>query len=68
MSDDADNAGRAEEAERQNGVSVDSKALQRQGRDHCLDCGDKILEARRAAVPSAKRCAFCQTRFEGGGH
>ncbi|WP_346915386.1 TraR/DksA C4-type zinc finger protein [uncultured Roseibium sp.] len=36
-----------------------------QGADECVDCGDPIPEARRLALPSARRCAGCQTSFEG---
>jgi len=31
---------------------------------YCLDCGDKIDEARRRAVNSATRCVDCQSSFE----
>jgi phage/conjugal plasmid C-4 type zinc finger TraR family protein len=34
------------------------------GETFCLCCGDKIEEARRMALPSAKRCVDCQTSHE----
>jgi phage/conjugal plasmid C-4 type zinc finger TraR family protein len=34
------------------------------GRQHCLDCGEKIPAQRLAHVPSATRCAPCQERQE----
>jgi len=30
----------------------------------CIDCGEKIPEARRKAVPGCIRCAPCQEEFE----
>ena len=30
----------------------------------CVDCLDEIPEERKAAVPSAKRCSFCQEIWE----
>lgn len=30
----------------------------------CVDCGDEIGEARRAALPHARRCFDCQTICE----
>lgn len=34
------------------------------GEEFCLGCGDRIEEARRMALPSAKRCVDCQERAE----
>jgi phage/conjugal plasmid C-4 type zinc finger TraR family protein len=34
------------------------------GEEFCLTCGERIEEARRAALPSAKRCVGCQTAAE----
>jgi phage/conjugal plasmid C-4 type zinc finger TraR family protein len=31
---------------------------------HCVDCEEKIPEARRVAVPGCKRCIDCQTDLE----
>lgn len=36
------------------------------GEEFCLGCGERIDAARRAALPSAKRCFGCQTRLETG--
>ena len=41
-----------------------AKIITSPGSDTCLDCGDDIPEARRKAVPSAIRCAFCQSEGE----
>jgi phage/conjugal plasmid C-4 type zinc finger TraR family protein len=32
----------------------------------CVDCGDDIPAARRAALPSCRRCVDCQERHERG--
>jgi phage/conjugal plasmid C-4 type zinc finger TraR family protein len=37
-----------------------------EGCAECEDCGDDIPAARRAALPSARRCVGCQTAFESG--
>ncbi len=34
------------------------------GEEFCLTCGERIEEARRLALPSAKRCFDCQTERE----
>lgn len=34
------------------------------GEDFCVTCGERIEEARRMALPSAKRCVDCQTSHE----
>jgi len=39
-------------------------AAQAEGCDDCEGCGDLITEARRRAVPSARRCAPCQAVLE----
>lgn len=36
------------------------------GEVFCIGCGERIEEARRMALPSAKRCTPCQTDFEKG--
>lgn len=36
------------------------------GEEFCIACGDRIDEARRLALPSAKRCVDCQTIVERG--
>jgi phage/conjugal plasmid C-4 type zinc finger TraR family protein len=32
---------------------------------HCEDCGEKIPEARRQAVPGVRRCVDCQAEADG---
>jgi phage/conjugal plasmid C-4 type zinc finger TraR family protein len=34
------------------------------GATHCDDCGEPIPEARRAALPSVRRCVACQSAQE----
>ncbi len=51
--------------ERDAGLARVRAQLMGQGADECVDCGDPIPEARRLALPSARRCAGCQTSFEG---
>lgn len=36
--------------------------------DTCIDCDSPIPEARRRAIPSAKRCRDCQDLADRGGH
>jgi len=31
---------------------------------HCEECGDKIPEARRTAIPGVQFCVSCQSEFE----
>ncbi len=42
------------------------RALQNGGSlSHCEDCGEVIPEARRRAVPGARRCVACQAEADG---
>lgn len=50
--------------ERENGIRAASAAIAGSGFTHCVDCGGAIDEARRAALPSAKRCFGCQSIYE----
>jgi len=34
------------------------------GEEFCIGCGERIDEARRMALPSAKRCIGCQSQLE----
>lgn len=38
--------------------------LNAEGADDCIDCGNPIPPARRAAMPSAERCIACQSHHE----
>lgn len=40
------------------------ESLARPGSQYCMSCGDEIEPKRRAAMPSARRCADCQSRIE----
>jgi len=32
-----------------------------EGETHCVECGEEIPEARRAALPGARTCVACQS-------
>ena len=49
------------DAERDAGVARASAALAVPGLAECEDCGDRIPDARRAALPSVRRCVACQS-------
>jgi RNA polymerase-binding transcription factor DksA len=67
MMDDADHAGFLEEAEKRNGIFHATAPLRRQGSEFCIDCGDRIMKARRKALPSAERCIECEENLNGVG-
>lgn len=52
------------DAVREEGLYKAQQALQGDGSDECEDCGSVIPEARRKAMPNARRCVFCQQVFE----
>lgn len=54
------------EQERDAGVARSIAQLSAPGAEDCVDCSEPIGEARRLALPSAKRCVHCQTRLERG--
>ncbi len=54
------------EQERAAGVKAVQSSLAGGGRADCIDCHDPIEPARRIALPSAIRCAFCQHLTEAG--
>jgi phage/conjugal plasmid C-4 type zinc finger TraR family protein len=47
-------------AERDKAIADIRAQLAEPGADDCEACGDKIPEKRRAAMPSARRCADCE--------
>ena len=53
------------EAERDEGVARARRSLLGAGGSSCATCGNEIAPARRAALPSAVRCAPCQAAMEG---
>lgn len=57
-------ADRLAESERATGVACAANALSGIGSEDCIDCGEGIPDARREALPSAKRCADCQENVE----
>jgi len=64
MADDAD---RAQETAERMETLYRQQQTQRPGKrahDFCLDCGELIEAVRLRAIPTASRCAFCQTEHE----
>jgi phage/conjugal plasmid C-4 type zinc finger TraR family protein len=53
-----------EQRQRDAAVARIQNALAGVGEDFCLTCGERIDAARRAALPSAKRCVDCQGKVE----
>lgn len=51
-------------AERDKAIADIRAQLAEQGAEDCEDCGEEIPSQRRAAMPSARRCAECETRRE----
>lgn len=51
-------------AERDKAIADIRAQLAEPGADACQDCSDEIPKERRAAMPSARRCATCETRRE----
>lgn len=45
-------------------AAVRGRMLQGKGSDICVDCGEKVADARRLAVPACIRCLHCQTLLE----
>ncbi len=64
MSDDVDTANDLALAERDSGIARARAAVAAIGQPECADCGDTIPQARREAMPSAVRCAGCQSGRE----
>lgn len=59
-------AARLEEMQRAAGRRRVALAMQGGGAEDCVDCGEPIPPARRAAVPWTCRCADCQAIVELG--
>ncbi|MCX9146602.1 TraR/DksA C4-type zinc finger protein [Erythrobacter sp. WG] len=55
-----------ERLEKDSAVARIRESLGGIGDTFCLGCGERIEEARRLALPSAKRCFDCQTDLERG--
>ena len=71
MSDIVDDAQRVEAllleaafSHRGKGVANAYQEIDEAGWPICLDCGERIPKARLTAVPTAVRCAECQTFVE----
>lgn len=53
-----------EQANRDEGLYQARAALKAKGCAECVECGEDIPAARRAALPSATRCIDCQEQHE----
>jgi len=62
--DVVDRAEQAVTLAQQAGLAGVHRALAAQGAADCVTCGDAIEPARRAALPSARRCHDCETKAE----
>jgi RNA polymerase-binding transcription factor DksA len=51
-------------AERDKAIADIRAKLAEPGAEDCEACGDEIPKERRAAMPSARRCASCEQRRE----
>ncbi|WP_245702182.1 TraR/DksA C4-type zinc finger protein [Thalassobaculum litoreum] len=60
MPDAADRASEHEEALRAMALKRVLSVPTARGRNDCIDCGEEIPEARRAADPSTVTCIDCQ--------
>lgn len=65
MADEADRANDIYEDHRAVHVRTITRALEQKNTSfECEDCPGEIEPARRAAMPSARRCIQCQEAFE----
>jgi phage/conjugal plasmid C-4 type zinc finger TraR family protein len=55
-----------EHLQRENALARIRNNLAGLGEEFCIGCGERIEDARRMALPSAKRCIYCQTILETG--
>lgn len=67
MADLADIAQGLEERHRSAALArLAGRGPERESLHHCTSCGERIEEARRAAVKGCRTCAFCQEQIERG--
>ncbi len=59
-------AERSVDAERDSAVRRACSTVASDGREDCVDCGEVLNPARRAAAPFAVRCLECQQANERG--
>jgi phage/conjugal plasmid C-4 type zinc finger TraR family protein len=52
------------QAERDKAIADVRAKLAEPGSEDCEDCGEEIPKQRRDAMPSARRCADCESRRE----
>jgi phage/conjugal plasmid C-4 type zinc finger TraR family protein len=64
VTDVIDQAQQLEEANRTQAIARTVAPLAAEGSDDCAGCGDPIEALRRAAMPSARRCADCEAARE----
>jgi phage/conjugal plasmid C-4 type zinc finger TraR family protein len=55
-----------EQRQRDAAVARIQTSLTGLGEEFCIACGERIEEARRIALPSARRCFDCQSAKEAG--
>ncbi|HBI15005.1 MAG TPA: conjugal transfer protein TraR [Desulfobulbaceae bacterium] len=67
MTDAIDQANSIAELERSTAIRAITSRQKGQSLTHCLECGDRIPEARRHAVPGCELCITCQEWTERGG-
>jgi len=67
MSDFADQAAEQEAMQLASALAVQARRTPHgTAAEFCVDCGDRIPELRRRAVPGTDRCIDCAERFEKG--
>lgn len=65
MPDDIDRAQSINEQFQADALAAHQRqARQEEAADDCIDCGESIPAARKAAMPGCRRCIECQTMHE----
>lgn len=65
LMDEADRSQQSEEMHKQLGLNRRVPRPQTPSTcTHCVDCGEPIPDARKAAVPETKHCTFCAEELE----
>ncbi|EMX0766967.1 TraR/DksA family transcriptional regulator [Citrobacter freundii] len=64
MADIIDNASTLEDLHREAALSMHRLNWSAVSATHCVECGDKLLDARRKAYPGCTMCVECQGEME----
>ncbi|TKV23518.1 TraR/DksA family transcriptional regulator [Citrobacter sp. wls613] len=64
MADIIDNASTLEDLQRDAALSMHRLNHSAVSATHCVECGDKLLDARRKAYPGCTMCVECQSNME----